>query len=184
MNETMKAITDRYSCRDFKADPLTDEQVKTLVDAALASPSAMNRQPWRLIVIRDKAIVDELDAEGVKVLQGGADGAAFDRIKSRGGKLFYNAPCMIYILQDGSKWGTLDSGILCQNIVLAAQSIGLATCIVGMAAIPLGGPNGDDIKKRLGFPEGYEFAIAVIAGKANSGKEPHEPDPGKVAYLK
>jgi nitroreductase len=101
----------------------------------------------------------------------------------RGGKLLYNAPCLIVILSDGSKWGSLDSGILCQNVVLAAQSLGLGSCIVGMAGVPLGGPRGDEFKKRLSFPEGYEFAVGVLIGTVNSGKEPHELDMGKVTYV-
>ena len=183
MNDTLKVIADRYSCRDFKDTPLSDGQIETLVNAALAAPSAVNRQPWRLVVIRDKTLIDELDVEGMAVLAASEDKDTYDRMLSRGGKLFYGAPCLIYILSDGSKWGMLDSGILCQNIAIAAQSIGLATCIVGMAAIPINGPKGGEIKRRLKFPEGVEFAVGILAGTANSGKEPHELDPGKVVYV-
>ena len=183
MNETLKAIMERYSCRNFSGAPLTSEQVKCLIDAALAAPSAVNRQPWRLIVIMDKMIIEEMDAEGMDILASGKDKAAYERMKSRGGELFYNAPLLVLILSDGSKWGMLDSGILCQNIAIAAQSIGLATCIVGMAAIPLGGPNGAELKKRLQFPDGFEFAIGILAGTANSGKDPHELDYDKVTYI-
>jgi len=183
MNDTLKAIMERYSCRDFSNTPLTGEQEKYLIDAALAAPSAVNRQPWRLIAIRDKTIIDEMDAEGMEILANGEDKAAYERMKSRGGELFYNAPFLILILSDGSKWGMLDSGILCQNIAVAAQSIGLATCIVGMAAIPLNGPNGAGLKKRLQFPEGFDFAIGILAGTANSGKDPHELDYDKVIYI-
>jgi len=183
MNETLKNIAKRYSCRDFAETPLTDAQVKALVDAALAAPSAMNLQPWHIIVVRDKALVDELDAEGMNVLATEDDKSSYEKIMLRGGKLFYNAPFLMIILADGSKWGFLDSGILCQNVVLAAESLGLGSCIVGMARWPLGGPRGDEFKKRLQFPDGYEFAVGVLVGAALSGKEPHEPDFGKVTYI-
>jgi len=183
MNETLITIAERYSCRDFKDTPVTDEQLKTIIDAALAAPSAMNRQPWHLNVIRDKAIIDELDAEAFGILAADEDKSTYERIMSRGGKLYYGAPCLIYILSDGSKWGMLDSGILCQNITLAAQSLGLATCIVGMAGIPLGGAKGAEYRKRFKFPEGYEFAVGVLIGVPNSGKEPHELEPHRVTYV-
>ena len=183
MNEVLKVITERNSCRDFTGEPLTDEQVGILVDAALAAPSAMNRQPWRLVVIRDKALIDELDVTGVGVMAADADKTAYERTMSRGGKLFYNAPCLIYILHDGSKYAVLDSGILCQTVALAAQSIGLTTCIVGMAAMPISGPSGAEVRKRLNFPDGYEFAIGILAGAENIGKEPHELDREKVTYI-
>ena len=183
MNETLKNISDRYSCRDFAETPLTEEQIKILVDAALAAPSAKNLQPWHLIVVTDKSLIDELDADGMGLLAAEEDKSSYLRFMERGGKLFYNAPFMLIILHDGSKWGVLDSGILCQNVVLAAESIGLGTCIVGMAGIPLTGPRGEAFKKRLKFPAGYEFAVGVIAGEILSGKEPHELDRSKVTYV-
>jgi len=184
MNETIKHITERYTCRDFKDTPLTQQQVDALVKSALAAPSAMNRQPWHVIMVTDKALVDELDAEGMSILSAAEDKSAYDRMMSRGGKLFYNAPAIALVLSDGSDWGTLDCGILCQNIVIAAQSLGLGSCIVGMAGVPLGGPKSDEYKKRLAFPEGHVFAIGVLLGEINSGKDPHELDLTKASYIK
>ena len=183
MNETIKTIMERNSCRDFTGAPLTDEQLKTIVDAALAAPSAMNRQPWNLIVVKDKALVDELDAAGMDSIMANGDKATQDRMRDRGGKLYYNAPCLIYILSDGSAWGMLDSGILCENVAIAAQALGLSSCIVGMANMPLTGPRGEEFKKRLGFPEGYVFAIGILVGAPKTGKTPHELDYGKVKYV-
>ncbi|MCL2046555.1 MAG: nitroreductase [Oscillospiraceae bacterium] len=182
MNETIKSIMERNSCRDFKDTPLTEEQLKTIVDAALAAPSAMNRQPWHVVVVKDKAIVDELDAAGIDVITKN-NPEALERMKERGGKIFYNAPCVIYVLSDGSAYGSMDSGILTQNVCIAAQSMGLSTCIVGMANMPLTGEKGDEYKKMLKFPEGYEFAIGILLGTPNTGKEPHELVPEKVTYI-
>jgi len=184
MNDTIKHIIDRYTCRDFKDTPLTSQQVDHLVKAALAAPSAMNLQPWHVIMVTNKALIDELDAEGMSILSAADDKSAYDRMMSRGGKLFYNAPCLALVLSDGSDWGKLDCGILCQNIVIAAESLGLGSCIVGMAGVPLNGPKSDEYRKRFGFPEGHVFAIGVLLGEINSGKDPHELDMNKVSYVK
>jgi len=184
MNETLRNINERYTCRDFKDTALSEEKIEHLVKAALSSPSAVNRQPWHIIVVTDKKLIDELDAEGMEILSKEEDRSTYERMMERGGKLFYNAPCLFVILSDGSKWGTLDCGILCQNVVLAAESLGLGTCIVGMAGIPLGGPKAAAYRERLGFPDGYEFAIGVLVGEINSGKEPHEHDRSKVSYVR
>jgi nitroreductase len=183
MNETLKTIMERYSCRDFTGAPLTGEQIKAFVEAALASPSGMNRQPWHIIVITNKILIDELDAEGMKILSAADDKSGYDRIMSRGGKLFYNAPCMIIVATNKSNPAAMDCGILSQNIALAAHSLGLGSVICGMAGIPLSGPCADDFKKRLKFPDGYDFGIAVLVGTAKSGKEPHELDMTKITYI-
>jgi len=184
MNETLENIYGRYTCRDFKDTALADEKIEHLVKAALSAPSAVNLQPWHVIMVTDKALIDELDAEGMDILRNEEDKSTYERMMARGGKLFYNAPCLAIVLSDGSKWGTLDSGILCQNVVLAAESMGLGTCIVGMAGIPLGGPKASAYRERLGFPDGYEFAIGILVGEINSGKEPHEHDREKVSYVR
>jgi nitroreductase len=183
MNETLKTIMERYSCRDFTGTPLTAAQVKALAEAALASPSGMNRQPWQIIVITDKKLIDELDAEGMKVLSAADDKSGYERIMSRGGKLFYNAPCMIIAAMSRSNPAAMDCGILSENIALAAHSLGLGNVICGMASIPFSGLKGDDFRKRLKFPEGYDFGIAVLVGTAKSTKEPHELDMTKVTYI-
>lgn len=184
MNETLKTIAERYSCRDFADTPLTAEQIKSIEDAALAAPSAMNRQPWHVIIITDKSLIDELDAEGMNILASADDKSGYERIMSRGGKVFYNAPCMVMVVSDGSNSAAMDCGILSQNVALAAHSLGLGNVICGMAGIPLSGSRGDELKKRLQFPDGYGFGIAILVGTAKSGKEPHELDTAKITYIK
>ena len=183
MNETLKTIAERHSCRDYTDAQLTDEQINAIVEAALAAPSAMDRQPWRLIVIKEKAVVDELDAYALSVLASAEDKGAYERVMSRGGKLFYNAPCMILVLSDGSAYATIDSGILVQNIALAAHALGLGSVICGMAAIPLSGSRADEMKKKLQFPDGFAYTIGILLGNAKSGKTPHAKDFGKVKMI-
>jgi len=184
MNEILKTIAERYSCRDFTGAPLKDEQVRAIAEAALASPSALNRQPWRIIIVTDKAIIDELDVEAMRILAAAEDKSGYERIKSRGGKVYYNAPCMMIVVSDGPDVATLDCGIVSQTIALAAHSLGLGSVICGMAGIPLSGPRGDEFKKRLQFPAASKFVMAVLAGAAKSAKEPHELDMSKVTYLR
>ena len=183
MNEILQAIAARNSCRDFADTPLTEEQIKAIADAALAAPSAMNRQPWRIVMVTEKAIVDELNEEGMSILAAAEDKAGYNRMMDRGGKMFYNAPCMMIVLNDGSPYAAMDSGILCQNVTLAAQSLGLSTCIVGMAGVPLSGPRGDEFKNRLKFPDGFTFGIGILIGVPNTGKEPHELDQSKITFI-
>ena len=183
MNETLKTIMERFSCRDFADAPLTDGQIKALTKAALAAPSAMNRQPWHVIMITDKALIDEMDAEGMNVMGAAEDKSGYERIKARGGKIFYNAPCMVMVASDGSDFAFMDCGILSQNVALAARALGLGSVICGMANIPLSGSRGGKFKKRMQFPDGYDFGIAILVGAVKTGKVPHELDMGKVTVI-
>jgi len=182
MNEVLKAIEDRYSCRDFTSAPLTQEQIHALARAALAAPSAMNLQPWHIIIIADKGLIDEYDANAMSILKD-QNREAYKRMTDRGGKLFYNAPCLVIIAKNDTNYADLDCGIATQNVALAAHSLGLGSVICGMARIPLSGPRAEEWIQRLQIPEGYTFGMSVCVGTPQSSKAPHELDPAKLTYI-
>ncbi|MCL1843571.1 MAG: nitroreductase [Defluviitaleaceae bacterium] len=182
MNEVLKAINERYSCRGFYPEALTNDQIGVLINAALAAPSAMNLQPWHIIAVTDKALIEEMDSAGMETVK--KDDEWYKRILERGGKIFYDAPCIIFIASDGSEPAALDCGIVSQNIALAAHSLGLGSVICGMARIPLEGEKGEEFKRRLKFPEGSIFGMSICVGKAKVTKSPHEIDKNKVTYIK
>jgi len=183
MPEALKNIKERNSCRDFADTPLTEQQVKSLVEAALQAPSARNIQPWHVTCITDKSFIDEMDAEGLALLKAAEDQTAYNTIMSRGGKMLYNAPCYFVISANDSMYAQIDSGILCQNIAIAAEALGLGSCIIGMIRTPLSGPRGAEFIKRMQFPEGYNFAISILVGHVNTGKPPHDMDFSKVTHI-
>lgn len=158
--------------------------MQALVEAALAAPSAMNLQPWQLIVITNKALIDALDDEAMSIIAKEEDQSRYNRIMERGGKIFYNAPCMFIVLkEESSKWGDMDAGIMTQNIALAATSLGLDNVICAMAQIPFMGDNAKEYKEQLKWPKGYDFGMAVLIGRGNATKPPHELDMSKVIKI-
>jgi len=184
MNEVLRTIERRFSCRSYTGQPVAREKIEAIGKAALQAPSAMNIQPWEVLVIDDKALVDELDAAALEVMAANPDKSFYNRIMERGGKVFYNAPCLFLVLKkEDARWGGIDCGILTQNICLAASSLELDNVIVAMAAMPFNGPRGDEFKKRVGWPEGMVFGMGVLVGQGDAAKEPHEVDMSKLRYV-
>ncbi len=181
MNETLKTIQTRYSCRSFTGEAIDAEKVEALALAAVQAPSGMNLQPWQIVVIKDKVLIDEMDAKAMELLAAQEDKSAYERMMSRGGKIYYNAPCMIVIAQ---KPGCgLDCGIACENVALAASALGLGNVICGMARMSLSEKDGGTYQS-LVIPEGYEFGVAVLVGYATEENgTPHEPDLSKIRYI-
>jgi len=181
MNETLRMISKRYSCRAYDGRLPERDKLEAIALAAVQAPSAMNRQPWLINVITNKQFIEEMDAEGMRILAGAEDKTAYERFMKRGGTLFYNAPCMYLILkQPGTD---MDIGIVSENIALAAASLGLGSVICGMAAVPFNGPKGDEFKKKAGFSEGWEFGVAVLVGYEKQEGAPHTPDTSKIRYI-
>ena len=134
-NAVQKAILDRRSTRGFDGAPLTEAELKNLVDAALASPSAMNRQPWHFAFVKDQALMTEFNADVRKhMLENGPD-----MIKARFAdpdyKLLMGAPLFVVIstASEGQGFFTkIDCGIAVENLALSAMGMGLGSVIVGM----------------------------------------------------
>jgi len=68
MNETLQTIKNRYSCRSFIGEVISEEMMEAIAIAAVQAPSAMNQQPWQIIVIKDKALLDEMDISVMEML--------------------------------------------------------------------------------------------------------------------
>ena len=181
MNATIEVLFNRFSCREFTDKMPDDEQLRTIARAAVASPSGMNRQPWRVIVIRDQSLIQDMDDSGMRILSEMEDKTTYERFMARGGTLFYHTPTMFVIPMEPDT--ELDCGIVSENIAIAADGMGLNSLICGMARLPLGGNRGEEFKKRMNFPEGYEFGMAVLVGYAAAPGKPHEPDMSKVTFV-
>ncbi len=109
--EVLEAIRARRSVRSYEPDPVSDEILSRLLEAARLAPSAMNYQPWRFIVVRSQEKRDRIARSG-----------AFGRFLSQ-------APVAIVACGDkGSRYHVHDTCIALEHIVLAATSVGLGSC--------------------------------------------------------
>lgn len=186
MNETLKTISKRFSCRSFTEKMPEDEHLSAIAQAAIEAPSGMNRQGWQVIVVKNKGLIDEMSAEGMKILSAMEDKTMFERIMLRGGNLFYNAPCIIVIaVKEAYPKGAelIDLGILAQNIVLAATSLGIDNLHCGFVGLAFAGEKADHFKHKLQFSEGYEYGMGVLLGYAKETSLPHAPSKEKIIVI-
>ena len=117
--EFMDLIKERYSCRKFTDQQLTDDELNAILEAGRLAPSAINRQPWRFLVLQ------------------GADLEKVDECS----KCRYGAPTAILVCFDRTEsaknpdvtpdYGWIDSGLALMQMALEADNLGLSSCIVG-----------------------------------------------------
>ena len=185
MNEPLNTIFTRSSCRDFKSEALSSEDLQLIARAGLAAPSAMNVQPWHISMITAPEVLSALEAEALKNLQQ-ANPAAYERLIGRGGTMFYHAPAIAIVwVNESYKPGAelLDCGIVTQNIALAAQSLDIASCICGLADFAFAGDKAAEFMAKCRAPEGFRFGMSVLLGRANSAKVPHDIDETKLTFV-
>lgn len=115
----MDNILTRRSIRKYKDKPVSDEQITSILRAAMASPSAGNMQPWEFLVIKDREILDK-----VPELHPYA-------------KMILETPIAIVVCCDTSKkvregFWIQDCSAASQNILLAAHALGLGAVWCGI----------------------------------------------------
>ena len=186
MNDTLKAIAERYSCKNFTDEPVAAEKIEAIANAATASPSATNKQPWQITVVTDKALITELEEATMDVLSTIPPMAGYyNMLKNTGTKLMGNASCMIVLpIDKANEFAQYDCGIAAQTICIAAQSLGVSSHIIAIADMAFGGEKGAYFTEKLSFPEGYGFGLAVLLGTEAAPGKPHEPNADKIVYIK
>ncbi|MDR2833976.1 MAG: nitroreductase [Streptococcaceae bacterium] len=185
MNETLHTISTRFACRDYSEQSVEQEKIERIIKSALQSPSALNRQPWKIIAISNKKLLQEINDHVLEVIKDLPDQTVYQRTMDRGGNPYYHAPVMFLILRNemSGKWDEVDCGIVAQNMSLAATSLGLGNVIAAMTATAFEGTRKEEFKAKVNWPKGYVFGMGLLVGYANSIKVPHEIDSSKVIYV-
>ena len=157
MQDTMSAIRERRSIRNYEDTDVPEDKLQTILEAVQWTPSWANTQCWEVIVIRDAGIKEQL-----KEVMPGTNPAT---------KSLTKAPVVLalcaklgtsgyYKEQTTTKfgdWFMFDLGLATQSLCLAAQAMGLGTVIMGLF-------DHDKVKEVLNVPEGYELVTLIPTG--------------------
>ena len=183
-NETIKHMLERRSIRDFKPEQISEDQLETILHCGFNAPSGMNCQSWFLTVIQDREVLDDWHKSFVKSLPPADQLPPImqQRLKNPNYDVFYHAPTLILVSFEKEK-GPLNSGFLGQNMVLAAQSLGLGTCYIGGAVNFLGSPEGKPVLDRMKLPEGCQPCFGVAIGQPNEQPDARPRDFTKLARI-
>lgn len=170
MADVFDVIKTRSSIRAYSSEKLTDEQVKTIIEAGLMAPTAINKQELHFTAI-------ENDSDIVKEIQKDLNPDAKVPFHYGSSHLF------IVSGSDDFGWTTIDAGIAVENMHLCAANMGLGSVVIGMIAGVLTGEKKAYYNEKLAIPEGYSYKIALIAGVPAGTKEPHTIDFEKNATI-
>ncbi|MDE5696771.1 MAG: nitroreductase family protein [Lachnospiraceae bacterium] len=176
MSNVIEAIEKRSSTRGYTLEPLTEDELSTLLHAGLQAPTAANRQEIHFTVLKgDNPILQELENEKNR-LRG---------LSAQTHNFYYEAPTVVVLSADSTyRWSPLDAGIAVENMALAAEELGLGNLIIGCIYDAMRGEKKDYFSKALQFPEQYEYEIAIAFGHKAVTKEPHTYDmQAQVTYL-
>lgn len=191
----IKVIQDRRSIRHYTTDPVSEEHLEMILEAARQAPSGENAQPWRFVIVKDEATRKRLGA-----IAGGGSGrrftaefvtqkmqerfenledeakkkAIFDKLTSGQVSAFLaEAPVSIVVCGRKDVWDLpYDTSAAIENMLLMVTALGLGACWVIAPCIDI--RDEERLKDLLGVPEGVKVVSIVSVGHPT---RPHRPRP-------
>jgi nitroreductase len=153
MNDTLQTILKRRSIRKYKPDPLPQEHLDLILEAARWAPTGSNQQNWRMIVIKDAGLRQKT-AQACEHQMWMAD-----------------APVILCLVTLPGE-GEVNGAIVLDHAILAAASLGYGTCWIGAY-------NSGEIKRVLGIPADYGIVnLTPVGVPAEAPAAPPRKAPG------
>ena len=187
MNPVIEAIKKRKSVRLYEPTPIPKDIINTIIEAGNLAPSTgdekvvekggkktkiTNYQPWRFVVVEDPEFKQKLfqTIEPIRANFYESMKETMPEMYERGMKLyevmdepkdlvFYSAPVILYVL--GPAKNSIGCAMVCENIMLAAVSLGLGSCYAGFGAMVT---HNADVVQTLGLEEGERIYGPILLG--------------------
>ncbi len=180
------------ACRDFASDPVPDEDVARMLEAAVHAPSAENAQPWVFVVVRDADRRRRITELTRRLWDGGAgdhsrprlDAGLFAEVDGAVRSGFGGAPVLVVVAGDGrdlTTRATLGASVFpaVQNLLLAATALGYGSALTTLPTVAAA-----ELRDVVELPEGLEpMAVVPIGFPARSLGRPRRLPPAAKTHL-
>ena len=162
-NETLETIKNRRSCRAYKPEQITNEELDAVLEAGTYAASAMGRQSAKIVVVQDAATRAELSRMNAAVMGSDKDP-------------MYGAPTILLVIADAHNPNAVaDGSLVMQNLMLAAASLGLGSCWINRAKEELETEEGKALLKKWGIEGDYIGVGHCILGYPAEAPKPAAP---------
>ncbi len=170
MNETIKSLTERKSCKSYKNEHISREETEQIIAAGLNAPSGMNRQTPIFVAVQNDETVAQLSKMNAAVA-----GMAHDP--------FYGAKDVIIVLAKKETTYIYDGSLAMGNLLNAAWSMGIGSCWIHRAKEVFESAEGKELLKSWGITDEVEGIGFCILGHASEEKPKKEIMANRVYYI-
>lgn len=176
-NQVVETIMTRRSVRQYKPQAVEREKMQTIVECGINAPNAMNKQPWEVRVVDNADYINGVTELYKKANPKAAEDPAFKN-------MFRNAPTVVFIGHDTkSESSPFDCGLLAENMMISAWSMGIGSCCLGSPARFMKTPEAAEYLQKLEFSEGYELLYCIGFGYPDEAPAAKPREAAKVKFV-
>ncbi len=153
MNEVIRALVERRSCKSYRPDPVPQELLDEIAMAGTYAPNGRGRQAGKIVILTNPELLAWLEEKNAEYRG------------NPGLHTFYGAPAVLLVLADSTipTW-VEDGSLILGNMLLAAHSLGLGSCWVNRAREEFDAPEGKALLEKWGIPTTYRGVGHCIVG--------------------
>lgn len=179
MNETLKVIASRYSCRNYESQPISEDELKIILNAGLQAPSAMNSQVDEAFAVVNINLIDELTL---------AINDAFKQLDIKKPDNYYctyHAPILV-IVSGPRDYTRLkeDGSCMLENMFLAAESLNIGSCWINQLRDTQDIDNVRTVLTKIGIPEDHQIVGCAALGYSKKRVEPKDKKENRIHIVK
>lgn len=175
-NEVIETIMSRRSIRQYKDMPVERTKMDTILMCGINAPNGMNRQSWEIRVVGK----DYIDGVTKLYVEENPDAAKDPSFKN----IFRNAPVAVLVAADTEyELSQIDCGLLGENMMLSAWSMGIGSCCLGSPVRFLKSETAKEFYDKLQFSDGYELVYAIGFGYPDEAPAAKPRDAQKIKYV-
>ena len=177
VDPVIETIMSRRSIRKYKPEAVEREKMQTIVECGINAPNGMNKQSWEVRVVDNPEFINGLTEIFKKENPKAAERPGFQN-------MFNNAPTVVFIANDPAyDMSQIDCGLLGENMILSAWSMGIGSCCLGGPVRVMKSPAAVEYMKKLGFSEGYELLYAIAFGYPDEMPAAKPREVSKVKFV-
>ena len=172
-NDFLKVIETRRSCRKYKPEQITDEELKAVLEAGTYAPTSRGMQSPYIVAVQKKEVLARLAKMNAEIM-----GVTSNP--------YYDAPTYVLVFAPSLANNPVQDGsCVLENMMLAAHALGLGSCWIHRAKEEFELPEGKEILKQLGIEGDYEGIGHCILGYADCPEPQAAPrKENRVYYIK
>ena len=175
-NAVIETIMSRRSIRAYEERTIPRDTMELITECGINAPNGMNKQEWEIRVVDNPDFINGVTELFVKENPDAAKDPEFKNI-------FRNAPTVVFIGAPESTYSGVNCGLLGENMILAAWSMGIGSCCLGGPVRFLNSEAATEYLKQLKFSDGYTLIYAIGFGYPAEKPEAKPRDKGKIIFI-
>ncbi len=175
-NVVIETIMSRRSVRAYEERVVPRDTMEIITECGINAPNGMNAQEWEIRVVDNPEFINGVTELFVKENPDAAKDPGFKNI-------FRNAPTVVFIGAPDNAYAGVNCGLLGENMILAAWSMGIGSCCLGGPVRFLKSDVAAEYLKQLKFSEGYSLLYAIGFGYPAESPDAKPRDKGKVMFI-